>query len=197
MTSLRTMRSGFTLIEVVVVTSIIAILAGAALMSFNDARTQARDDIRMSQLEQLRLALELYKSEYGQYPAAGCTAGTSWVGPGTFDPDPDFSWGASCDEYIVGLVPDFLPRLPLDPLRSLEDSSHVIGIMYRTNPERTMYKVIFRNTVEVQKVQSYNDPFARCPRQFVSGQPACQPADIKQGIGVEQYAVYSPGAEAW
>jgi len=59
---------GFTLIELLVVISIIGVLSTIAMTSLNGARAKARDAVRLSDMEQIRNALEIYKSMYGHYP---------------------------------------------------------------------------------------------------------------------------------
>lgn len=59
---------GFTLIELLVVISIIGLLSTAALTSLNGARAKTRDAKRLSDMEQIQLALELYFADYGRYP---------------------------------------------------------------------------------------------------------------------------------
>jgi len=63
-------RRGFTLIELLVVIAIIGILASIVLSSLNSARQKGRDARRISDIKQLRLALELYYNTNGQYPTA-------------------------------------------------------------------------------------------------------------------------------
>ena len=60
---------GFTLIELLVVIAIIGILSSVVLASLNSARAKARDARRLSDLHQIRNALELYASDNsGSYP---------------------------------------------------------------------------------------------------------------------------------
>lgn len=64
------MRSrGFTLIELLVVIAIIGVLAAVVLASLNDARAKARDAQRLSDLKQIRIALELHYLDRGGYPS--------------------------------------------------------------------------------------------------------------------------------
>lgn len=51
---------GFTLIELLVVIAIIGILASLALAALNSARVKSRDARRVADLNQIRIALELY-----------------------------------------------------------------------------------------------------------------------------------------
>ncbi len=63
---------GFTLIELLVVISIIAVLSSTVYASLNSARSKARDAKRVSEVKQLKTALELYATSNNlQYPASG------------------------------------------------------------------------------------------------------------------------------
>ena len=62
-------RQGFTLVELLVTLSIMALIMGASLVAFNSSRAVARDGRRKADLEAVRSALELYRSDVGAYPA--------------------------------------------------------------------------------------------------------------------------------
>jgi len=62
------MRKGFTLIELLVVIAIIGVLSSVVLVSMRDIRARARDARRVEDLNQLKLALELYYAKYEEYP---------------------------------------------------------------------------------------------------------------------------------
>lgn len=64
------MRRGFTLIEVLVVISIIGVLVGVMLVALGGARTSGRDAKRKGDLESIRSALEQYRSDCKAYPAS-------------------------------------------------------------------------------------------------------------------------------
>lgn len=53
---------GFTLIEILVVATIIGLLAAVAAISYSQFTKQSRDARRKADLEQIRGALEMYKS---------------------------------------------------------------------------------------------------------------------------------------
>ncbi|MCW1892497.1 MAG: prepilin-type N-terminal cleavage/methylation domain-containing protein [Candidatus Uhrbacteria bacterium] len=61
---------GFTLIELLVVIAIIGLLATFSVVQFANAREKARDAKRLSEIKQIRTALEMYKDRYGAYPNA-------------------------------------------------------------------------------------------------------------------------------
>lgn len=179
----RKYLKGFTLIELLVTISIIGILTAIISVNFNDARQQANDKKRMTDLKSLQLSLELYKSQYGSYPAQGCgTAGSDWAGAG-----PGGAGFASCVSYITGLAPEFISELPKDPKFEADAGK---GFYYRSNG--TSYKIMIYGTVESLTVNSYSDEFARCPKTGT----ACSGA-TPTGDNSKTYAVYSKGAEDW
>jgi prepilin-type N-terminal cleavage/methylation domain-containing protein len=59
---------GFSLIELLVVISIIGILTTIVLASLSQARARGRDARRVADIRQLQLALELYYDANGSYP---------------------------------------------------------------------------------------------------------------------------------
>lgn len=73
------MRRGFTLIELLVVISIIGVIAGVMLVALGGARTSGRDAKRKGDLEDIRSALETYRSDCKQYPST-VTLGSALIG---------------------------------------------------------------------------------------------------------------------
>jgi len=59
---------GFTLIEILVVATIIGLLASGAIVSYQQLSKQSRDAKRKTDLEQVRAALEMYRSNEDTYP---------------------------------------------------------------------------------------------------------------------------------
>jgi type II secretory pathway pseudopilin PulG len=60
--------SGFTLLELAGVVLIILVLALISFVALNGQRAKARDAKRISDIRQLRTALEFYYSDEGEYP---------------------------------------------------------------------------------------------------------------------------------
>ena len=115
-------RKGFTLVELIVVITIIGILATMGLASLLDARESARDARRQSDLAQLRLALALYFEDYQSYPPPVAGSG---AGPDislTTDPGTIFS------ENSNPLVPAQMSKRLIDP-----DNSPTFYYFYDTN----------------------------------------------------------------
>lgn len=69
------MKKGFTLIEILVSVSIIALLTSLGVTNFMVANKKARDGKRQSDLEQIRAALEIYRSDQRIYPTTLPEAG--------------------------------------------------------------------------------------------------------------------------
>lgn len=78
---LPTDRRGFTLIELMVVITIIGLLATTILGSMESSRIAARDAQRLQEARQLITALEFYRNQNGRYPCSGgslaCAAGSA------------------------------------------------------------------------------------------------------------------------
>ena len=79
-------NAGFTLIELLVVVAIIGILTSVGILSYRSTNQKARDGRRQAELEQIRTALEIYRSDENVYPGA-----------------------------LDDLVPSYMQTLPTDP----------------------------------------------------------------------------------
>lgn len=151
----------FTLMELLVVVSIVGILASALFVNFSQSSATARDAQRKSDLRALQNAIELYKQKYKRYPA-GCkgptiNAATVWSGEG------DYAC-SSGNQYIVGLAPEFIPALPFDPKLNGANS----GYVYAVNTEGSVYKIMALNTVETENVTDSHE-FFRCDSSWPLG----------------------------
>jgi prepilin-type N-terminal cleavage/methylation domain-containing protein len=67
----KTMKRGFTLMELIVVMAILAILSVMVMGSYRATQRKKNDLKRKSDLTQLGKALELYNNDLGVYPVSG------------------------------------------------------------------------------------------------------------------------------
>lgn len=63
-------QKGFSLIELLVVMAIIAILSAIGLASFSSVNQNARNSRRAADIQQIRSALEMYRTDHDAYPQA-------------------------------------------------------------------------------------------------------------------------------
>jgi general secretion pathway protein G len=90
--------SGFTLVELLVAIGIIVILIGISAVAFRGSQAGARDTQRKAELEQIRSALELYRSD-------------SSGGDGSY-----VTGSGEADAVLSSdLEPDFIDSIPVDP----------------------------------------------------------------------------------
>ncbi len=64
------MRKAFTLIEILVVVTIIGVLITAATVSYTSLNKSSRDSRRKADIENIRAAVEQYRSDNDTYPAS-------------------------------------------------------------------------------------------------------------------------------
>ena len=76
-------EKGFTFVEIMVTAAIIAVLAAVGMVSYANANKKVRDGRRKADLEQIRVALEMYKSDSAVYPddLASINVGTTYINP--------------------------------------------------------------------------------------------------------------------
>lgn len=61
-------RSGFTIVELLIVIVVIGILAAITIVAYNGVQSRARDNSRITKLNSIAKAIELYKVDNGRYP---------------------------------------------------------------------------------------------------------------------------------
>jgi len=100
---------GFTLVELIVVITIIGILAGLGFTNYATSQARARDGKRKVDLEQVRSALEMYRTDSGSYPGGTLVSGNDIAYGGTTyltipnDPKPGrrYVYSGSANSYTL------------------------------------------------------------------------------------------------
>lgn len=69
---IRTSRSGFTVVELLIVIVVIAILAAITTVTYTGVQNRARDSARKQDIATLVKATQLYYVDNGDYAQAGC-----------------------------------------------------------------------------------------------------------------------------
>lgn len=93
------MKKAFTLVEILVVVTIISLLASIAAVSYSRFVKQSRDARRKTDIEQIRAAIELYRNFNDAYPTS-LTLGTGEIA----DPAPGTT--------------KYMTKIPQDPMNS-------------------------------------------------------------------------------
>jgi prepilin-type N-terminal cleavage/methylation domain-containing protein len=129
-------RSGFTLIEVLVVISIIGVLSAVVLSSFNIARLKAKNIQVLSQIDQYRKALALIYSDKGSYPYLGNTNTQYCLGKAPTDQTHCFNtYGSTMpveNEVLVTELSRYIPDAPNPNREGVKyGSTEIKGSTYR------------------------------------------------------------------
>lgn len=101
-------KKGFTLVELVVVITIIGLISSIVLSSIIRARSKARDSHRIAQLSMVQDALELYWTDRRYYPP-NTTSNTAWTSTST--------WSSNIQAQLV--ANGYIRSVPLDPVNLL------------------------------------------------------------------------------
>lgn len=111
-------QTGFTLIEILVVISIIGLLSSVLLVSIARTRARARDAKRIADIKQIQKALDIYIQNHGSLPVPS-SYGRSNVSPGWWDGWWDLSTNTAGNGFLNFLVTDgIITKAPSDPRNS-------------------------------------------------------------------------------
>ena len=100
------LKRGFTLVELMIVVTIISILTAVAYVSFNIAQNKGRDGKRKQDIKTISSALLSYYQDNDAYPPA-CNP-SPCTGTAQYTSD-------AGDPWIPGLTSNYLQNLPKDP----------------------------------------------------------------------------------
>ena len=101
---------GFTLIELMIVMGIVGILSTISLFALQGTREGARDARRKSDLEAIRSALEIYRSDCHGYPAQATIDDVDNVFGTQIDDGDGSCTGASGNVYLEEISSDMSDR---------------------------------------------------------------------------------------
>jgi len=93
----RSRQAGFSLIELIVVVTIIGILAGVAIVNVRFAQRKAREGALRENLHQMRKAIDNFYADKQRYPS-----------------------------NLEELVPNYIRRIPPDPITGQKDWEEVV-----------------------------------------------------------------------
>jgi prepilin-type N-terminal cleavage/methylation domain-containing protein len=134
---MKVYKRAFTLVELIIVISIVALLSTIGITTYSSVQKDARNIRRKSDLKEMKTALEAYKAKNGNYPSTiarvGCPGQTAvnpgWCGIcstyGSFSDTDSAPADPLVDTtgYIPNLAPEFIPKLPRDPRESKANTS--------------------------------------------------------------------------
>ncbi|TSC56728.1 MAG: hypothetical protein G01um101418_612 [Parcubacteria group bacterium Gr01-1014_18] len=104
-------QKGFTLVELLVVVSIIGLLSTLAIVALGSARVKARDAKRVSDIRQLQTAVELFYSDKNGYPLVA--AGGLVLGAGAGSVLSEDGFVAAADPALKSVYMGKVPKNPL------------------------------------------------------------------------------------
>lgn len=94
-------KSGFTLVELLIVISVLGILAAVVVPMFSDAGQKARDSALKTDLQKVRTQIEVYRSQHNdQLPALSGEASTDFEQRMTSQTDRNGSAGSDYGPYL-------------------------------------------------------------------------------------------------
>lgn len=118
-------RSGFTIVELLVVIITIGILATIVVIAYNGIQARARDDRRRSDITNIEKAMELYYSDNNSYPTplsnTGSAINNGWYSSG------DSSW-SKLSTLLLGS--QAIDTVPVDPVNTPSGVPSAGGLVY-------------------------------------------------------------------
>ena len=100
---LKSNKSGFSLSEIIIATSIIGSIATVSAAQIDDAMASARDAERKANIHQVQIALALYYDDHSEYPISSSGNPTSE------------DWGV-IKNVLENEQNMYMPEVPLDPI---------------------------------------------------------------------------------
>lgn len=143
-------QPGFTLIEMMVVVAIIGLLASMSVLTFSRQQMNSRNARRAADLKNVQTALENYTTDVGNYPKnQGSGSVVNWaadINAVGFRTNRIGGTGAALGNYIYGLAPNYITKLPVDP--KFDTTSTCCGYVYGVSPSGSEYAFLAYRTPE-------------------------------------------------
>ena len=117
---------GFSILELMIVVTIIGILATIAVQKWREYQSKTRDNIRKLALSQVAKALEVYYMKNRSYP----NTSSKYLGYGSSHGGKGFT---GADGYVPGLAPKYISELPKDPLFDENPDCGNCGYLYKSD----------------------------------------------------------------
>lgn len=104
-------KSGFTIVELLIVIVVIGILAAITIVAYNGLQARARNSVRVGDIKNIQKALELYKIDNGDYPPTSASPSANGCTGGGYS----FSWATDGTWMSPLTNANYISRTPIDP----------------------------------------------------------------------------------
>ena len=143
---------GFTLMELMITVSIIAVLAAVGATTYSQSQKLARDSRRKSDLRSIAVALELYYQKNKRYP---CNSA-----PGTYQYsyNTTSNWITDNCSPSVALNPTYINQVPVDPLNNGNQVMTGVNYSYGYYSELQVNCTRGQNYILFALLENKNDP---------------------------------------
>lgn len=108
-------KNGFTMIELIIIVTIIGILSSIMIVSYGNVQAKSRDSRRKADIEALAGAVQMYKTDYKKYPVLGveCSGYENRVNSTNVGTGTAHRW----DITFQNLIKDYITvPIPIDPI---------------------------------------------------------------------------------
>jgi len=141
-------KSGFTLVEILIVVVILGILAAIVIPQFTDASTQAKESALASDIQMMRSQLELYKIQHNDN-LPDCTDQASFEACMLEQTDQFGNPGTECGPYMQ--------KIPSNPFVTVDKATLILFAASGTCPSNGEYGWWMRtDTGEFRANDSYD-----------------------------------------
>lgn len=188
-------RRAFTLVELIVVTSIFGLLSSVVLVSVATSRVKAQDARTLANFDQMRLAFESYYNHYGGYPNP-CYA-THSCGSNQF-----YCIGNTNCKLLGQIVSTKLALAPLEtdfaekPSAALDIASLFVSVAHAADfPEATTPSINTTATIDGVTVSGATQGFVYLPCD--TNTPTCFEKTSQDLAPTYQYGVVSQTLGTW